>query len=63
MNVKHSFILVFNRFGNIPDNLTEKVTVGQVWCLMPVILATQEAAIRRMKVGSQPRQIVSKTLS
>jgi hypothetical protein len=31
--------------------------------LMPVILATQEAGIRRIMVGSQPRQIVYKTLS
>jgi hypothetical protein len=30
---------------------------------MPVILATQEADIRRISVQSQPRQIVHKTLS
>jgi ABC-type transporter MlaC component len=30
---------------------------------MPVILATQEAAIRRIMVQSQPRQTVCKTLS
>jgi hypothetical protein len=30
---------------------------------MPVILATQEAEIRRMMVQSQPRQIVCNTLS
>jgi hypothetical protein len=30
---------------------------------MPVILATQEAEIRRLMVQSQPRQIVCKTLS
>jgi hypothetical protein len=30
---------------------------------MPVILATQEAEIRRIAVQSQPRQIVLKTLS
>jgi hypothetical protein len=30
---------------------------------MPVILATQEAEIRRISVQSQPRQIVHKTLS
>jgi hypothetical protein len=29
---------------------------------MPVILATQEAEIRRITVGSQPRQIVFETL-
>jgi hypothetical protein len=30
---------------------------------MPVILATQEAEIRRIMVRSQPRQIVHETLS
>jgi hypothetical protein len=30
--------------------------------LMPVILATQEAEIRRIMVGSQPRQIVCENL-
>jgi hypothetical protein len=30
---------------------------------MPVILATQEAEIRRIGVQSQPRQIVHETLS
>jgi hypothetical protein len=30
---------------------------------MPVILATQEAEIRRIAFQSQPRQIVHKTLS
>jgi hypothetical protein len=33
------------------------------WCLTPVIPATQEAEIRRIEVGSQPRQIVHETLS
>jgi hypothetical protein len=31
--------------------------------LMPVILATEDAEIRRIKVQSQPRQIVRETLS
>jgi hypothetical protein len=30
------------------------------WWLMPVILATQKAKIRRIAVQSQPRQIVLK---
>jgi hypothetical protein len=30
---------------------------------MPIILATQEAEIRRIEVRSQPKQIVHKTLS
>jgi hypothetical protein len=29
---------------------------------MPIILATQEAEIRRIMVQSQPRQVVHKTL-
>jgi hypothetical protein len=33
------------------------------WWFTPVILATQETEIRRITVGSQPRQIVHKTLS
>jgi hypothetical protein len=33
------------------------------WWLMPVILATQKAKIRRIEVRSQPRQIVLETLS
>jgi hypothetical protein len=36
--------------------------VRRYW-LMPVILATQEAEIRRIEVRSQPRQIVCETLS
>jgi hypothetical protein len=30
---------------------------------MPIILVTQEAEIRRIKVQSQPREIVRETLS
>jgi hypothetical protein len=33
------------------------------WWLMPVILATHDAEIRRIAVRSQPRQLVCETLS
>jgi hypothetical protein len=33
------------------------------WWLTPIILATQEAEIRRIEFQSQPRQIVHETLS
>jgi hypothetical protein len=39
-----------------------KPRAGHQW-LMPIILATQEAEIRRIEVRSQPGQIVHKTLS
>jgi hypothetical protein len=38
------------------------MTAGHLW-LTPVILATEEAEIRRVAVSSQPRQIVHKILS
>jgi hypothetical protein len=34
---------------------------SQHWWLIPIIPATQEAEIRKMEVGSQPRQIVLET--
>jgi hypothetical protein len=37
--------------------------LAKCWWLTPIILATQEAEIRRIEVQSQPRQIVCKTLS
>jgi hypothetical protein len=37
--------------------------VAGYWWLTPIILAIQEAEIRRIKVQSQTRQIVQKTLS
>jgi hypothetical protein len=41
----------------------KKKKKSQAWEYMPVILATQEAEIRRIKVWSQPRENESETLS
>jgi hypothetical protein len=38
-------------------------SIAGYWWLTPVILATQEAEIRRITVQSHPRQIVPETLS
>jgi hypothetical protein len=40
----------------------KKIQAGSQW-LTSVILATQEAEIRRIAVRSQPRQVVLETLS
>jgi hypothetical protein len=39
------------------------LSLARLRWLMPIILTTQEAEIRRITVRSQPRQIVHKTLS
>jgi hypothetical protein len=41
----------------------ENIALARHQWLVPVILATQEAEIRRNVIGSQPWQIVCKTLS
>jgi hypothetical protein len=43
-------------------NIMQKIHAGY-WWLTPVILATQEAEIRRIMVRSQPGQIVCEILS
>jgi hypothetical protein len=43
--------------------IEEKIKCVRCWCLIPVILATQEAEIRRITVQTQPRQIVHEILS
>jgi hypothetical protein len=44
-------------------NVGKKVKQARHQWLTPVILATEEAEIRRIMVRRQPRQIVHKTLS
>jgi hypothetical protein len=44
-------------------SLFKSQNVAWCWWLTPVILATQEAEIRRISDCGQPRQIVHKTLS
>jgi hypothetical protein len=41
----------------------KKYRTVRCWWLTPVILATQEAEIKRIKIQSQPQQIVLKTVS
>jgi hypothetical protein len=47
----------------MPLRTHKTLLLTRCWWLIPVILATREAEIRRMAVQSQPRQIVHKTLS
>jgi hypothetical protein len=50
---------------NNPANINKlkgKISAGCQW-LTPVILATQEAGIRKISVQSQPRHIVREILS
>jgi hypothetical protein len=42
---------------------TQEAEAARHWWLTPIILATQEAEVRRIMVGSQPGQMVHKTLS
>jgi hypothetical protein len=44
------------------DKSRSRIRAGHQW-LMPVILATQDAEIRRITFQIQPGQIVHKTLS
>jgi hypothetical protein len=46
-----------------PGELLKPTDVAESQWLMPVILATQEAEIRRIVGQSQPGQIIHKTLS
>jgi hypothetical protein len=64
MPLPSSKILRLNISKDVKDLyiLNKKRARRHQW-LKPVILATQEAEIRRITIGSQPRQIVHKILS
>jgi hypothetical protein len=47
----------------ISGGLETKAEKARCWWLMPIILATQEAEIRKIEFQSQPGQIVHETLS
>jgi hypothetical protein len=51
------------RWRTIVDTSMQEVAGARYWWLIPVIITTQEAKIRRIMVRSQPGQIVCKTLS
>jgi hypothetical protein len=46
----------------VAEHLKKERRAGHQW-FIPIILATQEAEIRRIAIQSQPRQVVHKTLS
>jgi hypothetical protein len=57
-----SFLILKQFFKCLSSFKSNNNTAGSLW-LKPVILATQEAEIRRIVVQNQSRQIVHKTLS
>jgi hypothetical protein len=58
---------IHSQIGKIVRNLRHilltEVNLARCWWLRPIILATEEAEIRRIVVQNQLRQIVQKTLS
>jgi hypothetical protein len=58
--VKYNIVLLVSLLKI--HNIHMEKYVGCQW-LAPIILATQEAEIRRITVQSQPRQTVQETLS
>jgi hypothetical protein len=65
LNVEQIKVQKAGRPSNLPkwSYLFQESKQTGHWWLMPVILATWEAKIRRIVVGSQPGQIVHETLS
>jgi hypothetical protein len=64
-NTESSIVLHDNKLSTWQAEAGESRVQGQAghqW-LMPIILVTQEAKIRRLEVRSHPGQIVHKTLS
>jgi hypothetical protein len=59
--------VIIHIYGNVimkyPVILSKQKCLARHWCHIPVILTTQEAEIRRIKVQSQPGQLVCETLS
>jgi IS30 family transposase len=53
----------YNMAARIKPSILEKRSKAGHWWLMPVILATQEAEIRRITDQRQPGQIVHEILS
>jgi hypothetical protein len=45
--------------GNVENLKQGNSMMVRCWWLTPIILATQEAEIGRITIGSQPRQIIS----
>jgi hypothetical protein len=68
LNFRYVMVCLFafsiSMFQNFAWNiLKNQLSGGRRWWLKPIILATQEADIRRTTVQSQPRQIVHETLA
>jgi hypothetical protein len=61
--ITYFFCTFFQKYLYINKYLFIYLFLAGRWWLTPVMLATQEAEIRRIMVQSQPRQIVCETLS
>jgi hypothetical protein len=55
----NKYIYIFNKYmKKCSTSLSIKKMPAGHWWLTPIILANQEADIRRIQIQSQPRQIV-----